>query len=227
MAVYSDGTLVTGVYVDGTEIEAIYVDGDIVYEVGGLPVIRWFAVAPDKLTIGDSTANLSLTVGASGATSGSITRHLDDGTDSVVRTDSTGAAFNSVSGTVPFTTPNPRQNAHYALRLANANGSIVAHADFLWGRIPTIGYFRTAGFRQGIAGITVDSFLLEWSVTGAVPAANLDITTTRPAGFHYHPGAVQTGSYRYSRQGAGDETLTLTATNAFGAVSQDLAINWP
>ena len=229
MAIHVQDRLVDAVYLPGSIVAAQGWQGEtLFFQAGGVPVVRQFSISPDMVTIGD-TGSVSITVACSGVTSGTLTEHLADGTTAVVATQgAAGVDFNTDPGqTVAFQRPRPTQNAHYSLHLTNVDGSVSATATYTYGRRPTIAYFRQAGFRQGISGVTPDSVLLEWSVTGAVPAAAIDIETTRPAGFHFHPGTQQSGSYRYSRQGAGAETLTLTAGNTFGGVSQTLAIDWP
>ena len=229
MSIQVNGVRVARVFNGGVEYESAYVNGVPVFLPGGVPVIRSFALNHPRLVIGTTVDRLSLSVAASGATSGTLTETLADGTRRVIATQGvSGVDFNSEEGqSLSFVEERPSQSAHYALSLSNANGTVVAFADFEYGRAPTIAYFRNAGFRQGIAGVTPHQVLLEWNVTGAVPDATVTVTTTNPGGWHYR-NMPQSGSYAYSRQGGYvTETLVLTASNDFGTVRQSLTITWP
>ena len=228
MAIRVDGARIHGVYVDGAPATGGYRDGSRFFAQGGVPIVHHFGVSPTHVRIGDLTLTVAVTVGVVGATSGTLEEYLADGTRNVIETSSDGSAFNAPAGSsISFVRPMPAQNAHYALTVRNANGSITRHTDFFYGRAPRIGRFATAGFSQGIAGLRPNQVLLEWAVEDAVPPAIVDIETNRPSGFHYHPGSIQSGQYRYSQQGNTAEVLTLTATNLFGGVSQTLEIDWP
>ena len=229
MPLYLDGTLVDEVRVGGRLQDAVFVDGRRVWEKGGVPIIRTLAVSPARKTIGDTGGSIAVEVAASGATSGKLTEtRLADGTARGVLISPDGSAFNTPQGSsVSFVQPNPQQNARYLLELANANGVAVQTAEFLWGRIPTIATWSWGSFHQGQGLAAPDTVLLTWAVTGAVPAASIDITPS----IAYHPGAQQSGSRLLTRdrqRHAGrNETLTLTARNAFGSVSRQLTVNWP
>ena len=230
MTIRYNGQVYRRVYRDGVEYTAAYVDGVPVLLPGGVPVVRSFTINHPRLTIGTTIDRIALMVAASGATRGTLTETLADGSRRTLATQGqAGVSFNSAAGqSLSFVEERPDQSAHYVLSLGNANGVVTEFVDFEYGRAPSIAYWRNAGFRQG-ALATPDQVLLQWSVTGAVPPATVSITTSRGAGqFHFHPGVQQSGEYAYSRVGAVEtELLRLTASNSFGTVHADLTVHWP
>ena len=235
MALYAGGQLARNVYQDGARARGVYLDGNPVWLPAGLPPAPVvFEVTPDQVqsdavpaTIAIRFQRPQIAAVASRLTSASLTEHLADGATRVIA-DTVAELSTPAGSSESFLSSPPSQDAHYVLEMANVNGRVIYTRDYHYGLRPTIAYFRSGGFRQGVSGITPNAVLIEWSVTGAQPPADLDITTDRPSGFHYHPQRIQSGSYRYSQQGAaGRETLTLTARNLFATVSRQLVIEWP
>lgn len=235
MAIYYNGTRYDRVYLDGVEYTSAYVDGVPVFLPGGVaPEPRIFTVTPDMVTIGQEPAQVrvqyardQISLLRRRVSAASLVERAADGTTRVLA-DTVADLTTPAGSSVTFQSSPVQQDATYELTLTNIDGTVVYVRPYYYGRIPTIATFRNAGFRQGIAGITPHQVLLEWNVTGAVPTAVLDITTTNPAGFHWRPQRQQSGQYRYSRQGAvASETLTLTATNRFGTVSATVTVTWP
>ena len=228
MPLYLDGDLVAEVRVGSALADALFLDGARVWEPGGVPTIRSLAVSPQRKTIGDTGGTISVTVSATGATSGKLTEfRLADNVARGVIVSPDGSAFNTAPGnSVSFVQPNPEQNARYLLELANANGVAVQAVEFQWGRIATIATWTWGSFHQGQGLAAPDTVLLRWSVTGAVPDANIDITPS----IAFHPGMQQSGQHLLTRDRqrfAGRmETLTLRASNAFGAVTRALTVDW-
>lgn len=224
-----DGNAPDGFRLDGNAIDALALNGNVFWDKSGVPVIRSLAVVPPRKTIGDTGGTIAVEVSASGATSGRLTEtRLAENVARGVIVSPDGSAFNTAQGnTVSFVQPNPEQNARYLLELANTNGVAVRTVDFLWGRIPTITTWTWGSFHQGQGLAAPDTVLLSWAVTGAVPAATLDITPS----IAFHPGTQQSGRHLLTRDrqrfAGRSETLTLTARNAFGTVSQALTVSWP
>ena len=223
-----DGNAPDGVRLDGRAIDALALDGNVFWDKTGVPVIRSLAVRPARKTIGDTGGSIAVEVSATGATSGRLTesRLADDVARGIIVSPD-GSAFNTPQGSsVSFIQPNPEQNARYLLELANTNGVAVATADFLWGRIPTITTWTWGSFHQGQGLAAPDTVLLSWAVTGAVPAASIDIAPS----IAFHPGSQQSGRHQLTRDrqrfAGRRETLTLTARNAFGSVSARTTIDW-
>ena len=231
MTLRVDGVLPRNVYMDGVQSRGVYLDGDAVWLPTGYPVApARFHCSPARLTIGSATQmSVVLENSQAGLTAASLVERLADGSTRTI--DSTVSGLTTPAGSsesFPFPGGNPGQDATYTLRLTNVNGTAAFTAPFTWGRAPTVTSFTASQFHQGILGITPDSILLEWNVTGAVPAAFVSLATDNPAGFHFHPGYAQSGYYRYSRQGTHTpETVTLAASNVFGSVSATAAIRWP
>ena len=197
------------------------------WQRAGAPVLG-LTCTPDKVRsdVGaQPTLDLSLSIAgvdARGAALTVVPAHLAP--NGVVGSGFTNTGGNRISQRFQA----PTENARFVLFGENVNDvPATVSVDYYYGLPPRITRFDAVDFQQGIAGHTPDSFLLRWTVADASPAAVVSITTTRPSGFHFHPGSRPSGEYRYSRQGAGGETLTLTAVNVFGTVSQDLVLRWP
>ena len=209
-------------------VQAVYSPGDgysvPVWQRAGAPVLG-LTLTPGMVRSDVSAQpTLSLGIDVQGADAGGATLTVVPESINSGRPIATGLT----DGTVTQRYLAPMQDARFVLAATNINGvETTVSRDYYFGLPPRIAYFRTAGYRQGILGLRPDQWSIEWSVEDAHPQALVDVTTTNPAGFHFHPGRQQSGRYAYSRQGGvGSETLTLTATNVFGTVTRRLVLTW-
>ena len=233
-----NGSAIRNAYHNGQQVKGIYWNGNPVYTIAGLPTVDAFSLSTNRRTIGTPQTSFFIRLQASGSVyaAGRVNRLeeiLADGTRrTIAEATATRNEFNTQGNQVSFGYLTPMQNAQYVLTLSNANGSIVRTLQFYYGRIATISTWTATQFRQGTSVPRIDTILLTWDVTGAVPAADIDITTNRGgagSSINFHPQKQQSGRYSYTRVGGTantSEQLTLTAANVFGRVSQELTVAW-
>ena len=221
MPIRDEGRLVLARYDEGREVYETFDEGRSVFQRGGIPLIVHFSVDPPQaLSTAARVETLAIQIETSGTlTSGRLVEYIPGRAPNVLEDD-----FNQfvtpAGASVQWITPNPLSDAHFNLTLGNSNGTVTRSIDFYYGSAPAITTWAWGNYRQGILGQTIDSVEIRWAVTG-VPAPTLDILPD----VNFHPTAL-TGRFRHARTVSGSETLSLQATNRFGAAAANLTIPW-
>ena len=221
MPIQDEGRLVLARYDEGREVYETFDEGRSVFQKGGVPIIVHFSLDPTQaLSTAARVETIAVQVETSGTlTSARLVQYTPGQPVNVIEDDP--EQFRTPPGaSVQFLEPNPLSDSHFNLTLGNSNGTVTRSLDFYYGSAPAITTWAWGDYRQGILGQTIDSVEIRWAVTG-VPAPTLDILPD----VNFHPTAL-TGRFRHARTVSGSETLSLQATNRFGAVAANLTIPW-
>ena len=218
------------IYIISQAIQRVYTGNNLIWRNIDPPTITAFSVSPNNIdldTMSSGTVTFTFTVqGTPGQISYAQIVRLPGGGN-------IGATFVGASGAIiNGNLPNilqPTQTTTYRLFARNTGGNTTRDTTVTVTQNPVIRNFRQTGFRQGIPGISADTYNFGATIVGYPrPSVSYRFSTGEHGTLtssHFTSSGTNTWTLAFTHifNNANARSVVLTATNSSGTVTETIS----